>query len=116
MKKTLLLAPALACSGVAQAEIYFCQTEKSASVGFSGVTEEKNLDDFIISTSAGFKNIDQESYRGTCDTHTDAEDKDIKSLICTVAKPWIFEAMTLWLKGMGRYSEMVPVGGLKGTS
>ena len=32
MKKTLLLAAALACSGVAQAEIYFCSTNGIAFV------------------------------------------------------------------------------------
>ena len=95
MKKTLLLAAALACSGVAQAEIYFCQTDKSVNMNRSTLVEDDNLGDFIISTSAGFKRTDQDSYLGTCETYVDKEDARFNVLACTDAGPYSVYSMTL---------------------
>ena len=95
MKKSLLLAAALACSGVAQAEIYFCQTDKRVNLNRFNPVEDENFGNFIISTSAGFKRTDQDSYYGTCETYVDIEDARFKSLVCTDASPYSLGSMTL---------------------
>ena len=95
MKKTLLLAAALACSGVAQAEIYLCQADKSVNLNRFNPVEDENFGDFIISTSAGFKRTDRDSYLGTCETYVDTEDARFKSLVCTDADPYSFDSITL---------------------
>ena len=56
MKKTLLLAEALACSGAAQADIYFCATSifTTMDLAFGVIVEEKKGSDknytFVVDT------------------------------------------------------------------
>ena len=97
MKKTLLLAAALACSGVAQAEIYFCQVEQSGLVNSFKVQSDGFKHKYIISTSVGFKQTTRESYDGVCETYVD---ESAKSLVCTNIKPWFSEFLTLDLSNM----------------
>lgn len=98
MKKTLLLAAALACSGMAQAEIYFCETEKRIGIfPFDSAKEQSKLN-YIISTSKGFKETDREDYYGTCKTYT--TDEDFKNLICIDADGYNLDTITLDLVHM----------------
>ena len=97
MKKTLLLAAALTCSGVAQAEIYFCQAEQSVLVNSFRVDSDGFKHKYIISTSVGFKQTTVESYYGVCETYVD---ESAKTLICTRIKPWFSEFLALDLSNL----------------
>ena len=98
MRKTLLLAAALACSGAAQAEIYFCETQKRIAVYQFDSTKEQSMLNYIISTSIGFKETDGEDYYGTCKTYT--TDEDFKNLICIDADGYNLDTISLDLVHM----------------
>ena len=105
MKKTLLLAAALACSGVAQAEIYFCSTNGIAFVeakewyesrGFAssrspnGAQEASN---FVIDTGKGFRGATEENsqYKGSC--HTLDEDNYGIRTTCISESNFVIESI-----------------------
>lgn len=70
MKKTLLLAAALACSGVVQAEIYLCKSEANADVEWLGANNSGQDDvELIVNTDQGFRYRDSDKgYGGDCAT------------------------------------------------
>jgi len=77
MKKTLLLAAALACSGVAQAEIYLCIPSHYGSVS-SGSASAKEYDKYddpdryaiLVDTEKGTKDPEDlaAEFKGGCET------------------------------------------------
>jgi hypothetical protein len=67
MKKTLLLAAALACSGVAQAEIFFCET-----MGWSATSQDHTFtaevdEIWIVDSDKGWKLTGKDDYEGVCE-------------------------------------------------
>ena len=91
MKKTLLLAAALACSGVAQADVYFCDTKIWAHVYPSGeIDKAETNDQYVVSSDLGFKwtRAKEDEYKGSCSFQTHIQtfptgEGEIKLLKCT---------------------------------
>ena len=91
MKKTLLLAAALACSGVAQADVYFCDTKIWAHLYPSKKKKKGEPDDqFVVNSDLGFKwtRAKEDEYIGSCSFQTHIQkfptgEGEIKLLKCT---------------------------------
>ena len=91
MKKTLLLAAALACSGVAQADVYFCETKGWANVSSSGeINKGEPNDQYVVNSDLGFKwtRAKEDEYKGSCSFQTHIQtfptgEEEIKLLKCT---------------------------------
>ena len=77
MKKTLLLAAALACSGVAQADVYFCTSLQYAEAHlkntitisdqeFDGDNYDRDTFSAIIDTEKGVSTPNYNLYKGEC--------------------------------------------------
>ena len=82
MKKSLLLAAALACSGVAQAETYVCTNKKSSTTmhPISGLTPNYTVntsddaDGYIVDTLRGMRAFNDKgkskpNFGGSCDVN-----------------------------------------------
>tara|TARA_B110000091_G_C13558055_1_gene367309 strand:- start:176 stop:577 length:402 start_codon:yes stop_codon:yes gene_type:complete len=79
MKKTLLLAAALACSGVAQAEIWQCNSTHASSISDYGMpllSQEYAQGEWLVDTNQGLLRGEEESiglfrqeFEGTCNTY-----------------------------------------------
>lgn len=78
MKQTLLTVVALACSGVTQAEIYFCATNSTTLIFTNTgtgniISQEPNGSErelnFVIDTEKGFRPMEVENslYQGACE-------------------------------------------------
>jgi hypothetical protein len=102
MKKTLLLAAVLACSGVVQAEQFICTSERRTSLSYnqSSATNflELGIKDLIyfVDTSRGFKlisNNNESEFMGVC-----SESENPLSILTCEEKSYagIYTAMILF--------------------
>ena len=67
MKKTLLLAVALACSGAAQADSFFCETVGWSSTNQSGAYTGDVDEIWIVDSDKGWKLAGTDDYEGVCE-------------------------------------------------
>ena len=102
MKKTLLLAAALVCSGVAQAEQFICTPERRTSLSYNQSYATNFLElgikapFYLVDTSRGFKllsNSDEFEFIGVC-----SESKNSLSILICEDKPYagMYSAMILF--------------------
>ena len=89
MKKTLLLAAALACSGVAQADTWVCTSTAGASLGESGILAEGLIGrTWVADTKRGARFPSSEKafqagpeYLGKCEVRVHSDGR--KDVFCT---------------------------------
>ena len=102
MKKTLLLAVALAYSGMAQAEIWFCESNGGVALNrFGDKSDFPWLTSFIVDSDQGFKSIGSVSwsrdyYRGEC-VFTELGGSGEQSLKCLEKNPAGLTTLTIIL-------------------
>ena len=102
MKKTLLLAVALACSGMAQAEIWFCESNGGVALDRFGDTSDFPwLTSFIVDSDQGFKSIGNDFwttdyYAGEC-VFSELGNSGEQSLICPDKNPAGLTTLTIIL-------------------
>ena len=100
MKKTLLLAAALACSGVAQAENYICDGKVGSVIEMDKVTVSLVDADFLISTTAGFKRTGpNQIYSGKCQMES-ADDNSVNAIICNHFSPFAADLIMMNLESL----------------
>ena len=102
MKKTLILAAALVCSGVAQAEQFICTPERRTSLSYNQSSATNFLElgikapIYLVDTSRGFKllsNSDETEFIGVC-----SESENPLSILTCEEKSYagIYSAMSLF--------------------
>lgn len=68
MKKTLLLVAALACSGVAQAVSFVCETTASVEANPLGAFISEVDEIWIVDSDKGWKLTGENNYQGVCES------------------------------------------------
>jgi len=102
MKKTLLLAAAVVCSGVVQAEQFICTPERRTSLSYNLSSATNFLElgmkvpIYLVDTSRGFKlisNNDESEFMGVC-----SESENLLSILTCEEKSYagIYAAMILF--------------------